>query len=89
MREKDFYLLLLLCAILSLVFCIILTYTDYSASLDNHMQINGMEQKIQNQLKLPGTENMTQLEKIRYHDEIYSKMIDWQGQGTINWGLGF
>lgn len=28
-------------------------------------------------------------EKAQFHDSVYTQLINWKGQGTINWGLGF
>jgi hypothetical protein len=73
MNEKCFYNLLLICSAVAFFTSIVLSCWNI-----NHFESikNNLTTSIQN---LP-TSNKT---------ETLEKLIDWQGQGTISWGLGF
>jgi hypothetical protein len=77
-------------AVIFLALSVILFAVElWDRSTQSVTTISSIESNITQTLKSEGMENLTELERLQYHDSVLTKLIDWGGQGTISWGVTF
>jgi uncharacterized membrane protein len=90
MNQKSFLTFLLICSILALCSSIVFSILNCISANNISSDIKTIEQNITNTENLKNaSSSWGAFEKAQFHDSIYTQLINWKGQGTINWGLGF
>jgi len=82
MNRRAFYYFFIAYSLLALLFSLGLTVFYIDKDNQNFENIS------QTYIFSYNKTNMTEIEKCK-HDEPLYKLIEWDGQGTISWGVGF
>jgi hypothetical protein len=90
MNGKGFQKFLVICSIFMLILSVVFSLINLYAVNNNSSDIYKIDLNITQTQNLKN-DNSTwgNLEKNEFHDSVYIQLIEWKGQGTINWGLGF
>jgi hypothetical protein len=90
MNGNCFLKFLVVCSFLALITSIAFSYANLIANNNISSDIKTIELNINQTQNLKNdSSSWGDFEKAQYHDSVYTQLIDWKGQGTINWGLGF
>lgn len=90
MNKQGFLTFLFICSILALGSSIFFSFINWNSANNISSDIKTIEWNITQTENLKNaSSSWGDFEKAQYHDSVYAQLIDWKGQGTVNWGLGF